>query len=84
VRVFGLMFSFDFGFMGRNTDNTICELIFRVSSGYPSIKYIIRTLPDIFRVSDPTRPAGEFFYSYPCPSGTKPVGIHTHGSNCHP
>jgi hypothetical protein len=27
---------------------------------------------------------GEFFYPYLYPPGTKPAGIHTHGSNCHP
>jgi hypothetical protein len=56
-----LGFSLGFGFMGRNTDNIICELIFRVSTGYPWVKYTIRTLPDTFRVSDSTRPTGEFF-----------------------
>jgi hypothetical protein len=61
-----------------------CELIFRVSSGYPWVKYTIHILPDVFRVPDPTGSTGEFSNPYPYPSGTKPVGIHTHGSNCHP
>jgi hypothetical protein len=55
-----------------------CELIFWVFSGYPWVKYTIRTLPD------PTWSTGEFSNPYPCPSGMKPVGIHTHESNCHP
>jgi hypothetical protein len=40
--------------------------------------------PTVFRVSDSIGPTGEFLYPYPYPVGTKPVGIHTHGSNCHP
>ena len=32
----------------------------------------------------PTVPAGKFLCPYPCPPGTKTVGIHTHGSDCHP
>jgi hypothetical protein len=55
-----LGFSVGFGFMGRNTNNIICELIFRVSTGYPWVKYTIRTILDTFRVSDSTRPTGEF------------------------
>jgi hypothetical protein len=50
----------------------------------PADKYFTHTRPDIFRVSDPIEPAVEFFYPYIYPPGTKPAGIHTHGSNCHP
>jgi hypothetical protein len=57
---------------------------FRVSTGYPWVKYFTHTRPDVFRVSDPIGPTGEFLYPYPYPVGTKPAGIHTHGSNCHP
>ena len=59
-------------------------MIFRVSTGYPWVKYFTHTRPDVFRVSDPIGPTGEFLYPYPYPVGTKPAGIHTHGSNCHP
>jgi hypothetical protein len=59
-------------------------LIFRVSTGYPWVKYFTHTRPDVFRVSNPIRPTGEFLYPYPYPVGTKPVGIYTHGSKCHP
>jgi hypothetical protein len=58
--------------------------IIRVSSGYPWVKHTIRTLPDVFRVPDPIVSTGKISNPYPYPSGTKPVGIHTHGSNCHP
>jgi hypothetical protein len=56
----------------------------RVSSGYPWVKHNMRTLPDVFRVPDPIVSMGKISNPNPCPPGTKPVGIHTHGSNCHP
>jgi hypothetical protein len=59
-------------------------LIFRVSTGYSWVKYFTHTRPDVIRVSNPIGPTGEFLYPYPYPVGTKPAGIHTHGSNCHP
>jgi hypothetical protein len=49
-------------------------LIFRVSTGYPWVKYFTHTWPDVFRLSDPIEPTSEFFYPYPYPSGTKPAG----------
>jgi hypothetical protein len=47
------------------------------------VKYFTHTRPDVFRVSNPIGPTGEFLYPYPYPVGTKPAGIHTYGSNCH-
>jgi hypothetical protein len=59
--------------MGR----ILVELLFRVSSRYQRVKYGIHTIPDIFRVPDPIRLAGEFFYSYPYPRAQLP-SLHTH------
>jgi hypothetical protein len=56
----------------------------RVSSGYPWVKHNIRTLPVVFRVPDPIVSMSKISNPNSCPPGTKPVGIHTHGSNCHP
>jgi hypothetical protein len=44
--------------MGQKHNMWNCALIFRVSNEYSWIKYTIRTLPDVFRVPDPTGSTG--------------------------